>query len=305
MTNIHYIDRLTKKEEKEKVYGQAALNLLYGKRLPSKFFSFLILPLISRFSLSSRLYGALQKSPLTKSKVIPFIKAFGVDTTEFLDPVESFRSFNDFFIRKLKPSCRPLVNGNDVAVLPADGRYLVYPHIDNADGFVVKGEKFSLEELLKDRALAQKYAQGSMVIARLCPVDYHRFHFPCNGVPEEPQLINGPLFSVNPIALKRNIRFLSQNKRIITPIHTKNFGTLLYIEVGATHVGSIHQTFIPREHYAKGDEKGFFSFGGSCLILLFEPSRIQLDEDLLQASQKKIETRGLLGQSLGRSLSPI
>lgn len=305
MNEIHYIDRLTRKEEKEKVYGETALKLLYGKHPAGRFLSFFLLPLVSRISFFSKLYGAFQKSSFSKSKVQPFINAFNVDTSEFLDPVETYRSFNDFFIRRLKPECRPLMNGNDVAVLPADGRYLVYPNIAQSDGFVVKGEKFSLEKLLDNQALAQKYDQGSMVIARLCPVDYHRFHFPCNGVPEEPQLINGPLFSVNPIALKRNIRILSQNKRVITPVHTKNFGTILYIEVGATHVGSIHQTFIPHEHYAKGDEKGYFSFGGSSLILLFEPSRIQFDEDLLLASQKKVEMRGNLGQSLGRSLSLI
>ena len=140
------------------------------------------------------------------------------------------------------------------------------------------------------------------MIARLCPTDYHRFHFSFNCIPDAPRLINGPLYSVNPIALKRNIQILSENKRVITVLNTKNFGSVLSVEVGATYVGSINQTFAPREHYAKGDEKGYFSFGGSTLVLLFEPGRIQFDQDLIDASKRKIEVRGLFGQSLGRAL---
>jgi phosphatidylserine decarboxylase len=302
---IRYLNRLTKKEEKENVYGEFFLQVLYGKKWIFKFFSFFFLPLFTRFSFFSRLYGAFQKSRWSRFKIRPFIKKFHIDENEFLVPADSFYSFNDFFIRKLKSSCRPIVNGHDIAILPADGRFLVYPHMHEVKGFWVKGENFSLEKLLEDSLLAHKYSQGAMLLARLAPVDYHRFHFPCNCVPEKSKRINGHLFSVNPMALKRNIHILTQNKRVITPLLTKNFGTILYIEIGATHVGSICQTFIPGEPYAKGDEKGYFSFGGSCLILLFEPARIQFDQDLLEASYRQIETKALMGQSLGRSLSPL
>jgi phosphatidylserine decarboxylase len=301
MSEIRYIDRTTRKEEVEQVYGKVFLDILYGHNPFHRILSAVLLPL-SKISLFSQLYGAFQKSCFSRYKIRPFIDAFRVDETEFLDPVSSYRSFNDFFIRKLKPSARPLAHGSDVAVLPADGRYLVYQNIEQANGFLVKGHKFSLRELLKSDQLAKRYAQGAMVIARLCPTDYHRFHFPCSCEPEKAQLINGPLYSVNPIALKQNIDILSQNKRVITQLNTKQFGTVLYIEVGATNVGSIVQTYTPNEHYDKGDEKGYFSFGGSCLILLFEPSRIQLDQDLIEVSERKLETRGLLGQPLGRAI---
>ncbi len=300
---IKYIDRQTRTEKSEVVYGQIYLESLYGKKWWCKIVSLIFLPLVAKLSFLSRLYGALQKSKWSRRKIPPFIKKFQVDTTEFLQPVESFQSFNDFFTRKLKP--RPIAHGNDVAILPADGRYLVYESVHLADGFLVKDHKFSLEELVHDATIAHKYLQGSMVIARLAPVDYHRFHFPINCKPEAPQEVPGPLFSVNPIALKGNIHILSRNKRVITSCHTKNFGTVLYIEIGATHVGTIHQTFVPEEFYAKGDEKGYFSFGGSCIILLFEPFRIQFDQDLIDASHRKIETLGRFGQSLGRALSPL
>jgi phosphatidylserine decarboxylase len=302
MAEVHYIDRKSQKKEKELIYGKIFIELLYGKNFFSRFLYFSLLPIFSKFSFTSKLYGFFQKSSFSRSKVQPFIKTFNVDTSEFLAPVESFKCFNDFFIRKLKPEARPLAGGSEVAVLPADGRYLFYSHIEAANQFLIKGEKLFLTELLQDNKMAEHYTQGSMLIARLCPVDYHRFHFPCDCTPGSPRLINGHLFSVNPIALKRNIDILSQNKRVITSLHTKNLGTVLYIEVGATYVGSIHQTFVPGRHYAKGDEKGFFEFGGSCLILLFEPGSIQFDQDLLDISKGGLESRCEMGQSLGKAL---
>ncbi|MBS0604886.1 MAG: phosphatidylserine decarboxylase [Verrucomicrobia bacterium] len=304
MTDIFYYDRLSKKEEKEKVYGHFFLKILYGNGILSRFFSLFLLPIFSKIPFLSRLYGAYQKSPISKHKVKPFIRSFEVDASEFLDPVDSFASFNDFFIRRLKPESRPMVSGNDVAALPADARYLVFPNIEKADGFWVKGKKFSLKELLQSEELAARYAQGAMVMARLCPVDYHRFHFPFQCTPGKAKLINGPLFSVNPMALKRNIEFLSENKRMMTELETRNFGKAIYLEVGATYVGCIEQTYTPGEPYAKGEEKGYFAFGGSCLILLFEPGRIEFDQDLIEHSSRKMEVRGLLGQSLGRALAP-
>lgn len=303
MPEITYIDRVTKREEKEKVYGRIFLKMLYGRGLLSRLFSSFALPLFSRVSFLSELYGALQKSRLTRRKVKPFIEAYRIDPLEFALPVEAFNSFNDFFIRKLKKEVRPFAQGEDVLILPADARYLVFPDISKADGFWVKGQKFTLQELLDDDALAAQFEGGSMAMARLCPVDYHRFHFPCDNVPGEPRLINGPLFSVNPIALKRNIRIISQNKRMITLLHTERFGSVLYLEIGATYVGSIHQTYAANKPVRKGDEKGFFSFGGSCLVLLFEPNRIVFDADLIDASARKMEVRGLLGQSLGRTVN--
>jgi phosphatidylserine decarboxylase len=302
---LRYIHRASKQECVEKVYGARFLEALYGTFWLSRIFSFLFLPLFSRVTFFSHLYGWLQKTRLSRCKIKPFIQNFQVDSSEFLEPVSSFQSFNDFFIRKLKPEARPITPGNDVAILPADARYLVYENIHNTPGFWVKGHKFCLVELLQDRTLAEKYAHGSMVIARLAPVDYHRYHFPMNCLPQTPQEIKGHLYSVNPIALKRNIEILTQNKRVLTKLQTKNFGTVLYIDVGATYVGTIHQTFIPGEPYAKGDEKGYFSFGGSCLILIFEPGRIQFDQDLIDASKRHIEVLGHMGQSLGRALRPL
>ncbi|MCB1106745.1 MAG: phosphatidylserine decarboxylase [Chlamydiia bacterium] len=299
MATIYYKDRATGELKKEKVYGKFFLEALYGSSLLARLFSVIFLPIISHIPFFSHFYGRRQKGKKSRLKIIPFIRDFHVDTTEFVDPVESFSSFNDFFIRKLKPNARPIASGDSIAVLPADGRFLAFQDLTKVEGFYVKGEKFDLRCLLRDEFLFDLYKKGSMLIARLCPTDYHRFHFPCTCTPGKSQLINGPLFSVNPIALRKHISILNENKRMLTLLESHLFGKIAYIEVGATCVGSIQQTFTPNKTSAKGEEKGYFEFGGSCLILLFEPGRIQFDQDLIEASSEMIETYAKMGEPLG------
>lgn len=254
---------------------------------------------VSKLPVVSRLYGWWQRLPLSRRKVLPFIQKYQIDASEFEQDPSHFRSFDAFFIRHLKKSVRPIASGNEQAIIPADGRYRFYPDLSVVDGLIVKGKRFSLEELLKDDALASRYFNGTAVLGRLCPTDYHRFHFPCDAFPGEAKLIKGALYSVNPIALKRNIRILVENRRMVTELKTEAFGKVLYVEVGATNVGAIHQTYTPFEQCRKGQEKGYFSFGGSALILLFEPGRLTLSEDLLKLIRTGLEIRCLIGQPLG------
>lgn len=295
---IQYRDRLTGKKETEKVYGEGGIRFLYGNP-----FGIPLMHLISRLPLVSKLVGWWQRQPFTRKKIAPFIQEYNIDAGEFEKKVEEFDSFNDFFVRKLKPEARPICAGEDIAVIPADGRFLFYPDIEKADGFVVKGKKFSLESLLQDSELATAYAKGAMVIGRLCPSDYHRFHFPCSGLAGMSHPINGSLYSVNPLALQHNLNIMVENKRTLCHIQTERFGKLLYLEIGATNVGSITQSYTPETRVQKGDEKGFFSFGGSTVILLFEPNTIQFDNDLLNKDHQEI--RCLLGQSMGKAVQQL
>ncbi len=150
MSEIKYIDRKSKAVKKEAVYGEFFIKLLYGDGWFTNLLAKVLLPLTCRVSFFSKLYGSVQKSSASRKKVAPFIEKYDIDSTEFLDTVDSFRSFNDFFIRKLKSSVRPIQSGNDVAILPADGRYLVYSNMERCGGIIVKGQCFSLEELLQD-----------------------------------------------------------------------------------------------------------------------------------------------------------
>lgn len=197
---------------------------------------------------------------------------------------------------------RPITPGENVAIFPADGRHLVFQDIEAADGFYVKGLKFSLRDLFGDDGLAQKFAGGSMVISRLCPVDYHRFHFPVAGVPGEARVINGWLYSVSPIALRRQVRYLVENKRAISVMESPAFGTVVVLEVGATNVGSIQQSFVPGRAVEKGDEKGLFAFGGSCVITLFQRGKIRFDADLTEERSEPMEIYAKMGDRLGVGL---
>jgi phosphatidylserine decarboxylase len=174
--------------------------------------------------------------------------------------------------------------------------------VDTAEGFYVKGAKFTLTELLGDAALAGRFAGGAMLISRLCPVDYHRFHFPVSGTPGEPRLINGWLYSVSPVALRRNLRYLVQNKRELTLIESPQFGTVAMLEVGATNVGAIRQSHPPGRPAEKGAEKGLFAFGGSCVITLFQAGRIRFDADIVEQSGQCRETYARMGDRLGEAV---
>ncbi len=301
MDQINYINRITGQKEVEEVYGGKALHFLYGHDLISRLLGTSLLHSLVKFSPFSALYGSWQKSPLSKKKIQPFIEKFKVDASEFQLPVERFSSFNDFFIRRLKPEARPIAPGKDVAIMPADGRYYFYQNIKEADGFIVKGQKFDIAKLLEDHHLASHYVEGSMVMARLCPIDYHRFHFPCDCVPGPTRLINGWLYSVNPIAVKKNLNIFTENKRTVCEMQTEAFGKVLFIEIGATSVGSIHETYTPGHFHPKGAEKGYFSFGASSLILLFEKDCITFDSDLIAATEQGLEIRCLFGQSMGKA----
>jgi phosphatidylserine decarboxylase len=303
MDSIFYIDRQTGKKEKEKVYGAAALRLLYGNDWISRWLGPLLLHTLVKYPFFSALYGKWQASSRSKSKIEPFIQDFEIDPAEFLEDASQFNSFNDFFIRQLKKEARPIAPGENVAIMPADGRYLFYPDISKVDGFVVKDEKFDLATLLEDAELASKYEHGTMIMARLCPTDYHRFHFPCNCIPGNTKTINGWLYSVNPAALKKDIQIFTKNKRTVCKMATVHFGSVLFLEIGATNVGSIHETYQPHVFQEKGAEKGYFSFGASSLILLFEPNKIQLDQDLIEATLQDLEIKCLMGQSMGKAKS--
>ena len=291
---LFYYDPISKERKEEKIYGNLFLRFIYPK---NKFLFWLTFPkrfILCHFKFFSYLYGLFQKTKHSRKKIPAFCKRFAIDTSEFEKPVEAFTSFNDFFIRKLKSSARPIAQ--DDAICFADGRYQFFPELTHTQTFLIKGQTFNLKRLLQDDHLANEFQTGSMVIARLCPTDYHRFHFPFDCTLSEPKLINGSLYSVNPWALIKNINYLTQNKRMITQL-TSKFGKSLFIEIGATSVGSITQTFSPQSPVKKGDEKGYFSFGGSCIIMLFQNKSIAFAKELL--TQTELEVYCKMGQKLG------
>ncbi len=287
---LYVIDRVTGKREREAIYGEQGLALLYN----GGFWTYPLKILLTKNALFSRFYGWLQASSGSKKKVAPFVKKYGLDPSEFEKKMEDFTSFNDFFTRKLKPKARPICEGP--ACMPADGRYRFFPVIEDGECFTIKGQHFCLSRFLGDEWLAHSYVGGAMLLARLCPTDYHRFHFPCDGTPGKSRLINGTLASVNPFALDKSLSILTENKRMICTLESPQFGEVLIVEIGATNVGTISQTYTPGKPVEKGEEKGFFSFGGSAMALLFKPNQVSFSEDLLV--EQNLEIKCQMGQLL-------
>jgi phosphatidylserine decarboxylase len=289
---IRYFNRHTQKLETEQIYGESFLRWTYG----NPFGKLALHALVKRHGFS-KWYGRRMSKPDSANRILPFIEKYAMNPADFLEPPSSYKSFNEFFFRNLKPEARPI--SAEPIVFPADGRHLGFPDISKIHSFFVKGQTFDLPTLLGDPDLAAKYANGSLVLSRLCPVDYHRFHFPAAGIPSETRTIPGPLFSVSPIALEKKLSYLWTNKRTLTQLQTDEFGTILILEIGATCVGSIHQTYTPNQLVDKGAEKGYFAFGGSSTITIFEAGKVTLSKDLLENSSKQIELYARIGSAMG------
>lgn len=284
--------------ETETIYGERFLRWTYGTPLGK-----LALHILVKRALFSKLYGGLMNRESSRKQIAPFIERYGLNAADFEQSTGSFATFNEFFYRKLKPEARPIDPGESTLVFPADGRHLAFQHFSTCKGIFAKGQVFTLEELVQDNLLARAYSTGSILISRLCPVDYHRFHFPAAGTPTKPTMIEGHLLSVNPIALVQNVRILSTNRRCRTELQTQKFGRVLMIEVGATCVGGFSYTYAPGQRIKKGDEKGFFRFGGSLTMTLFEQGRVVFDDDLLGNSRKLLETYARMGDRIGQGSS--
>jgi phosphatidylserine decarboxylase len=298
---IQYWHRTKKAVETEQIYGERWLRWVYEDPVGR-----LALWLVVRRAFFSGYFGWRMNRRYSAVKILPFIVDYNLDVDEFAKSAFAFKTFNEFFFRALKPGARPITPGDDVAVLPADGRHLVFPDVDTADGFYVKGAKFTLADLLgetrlppEQQVLTRYFAGGAILISRLAPVDYHRFHFPVGGEAGEPRLINGWLYSVHPIALRRNLRYLVENRRMVTRVDSPRFGTVAMVEIGATLVGRIRQMYVPGRNVTKGAEKGLFAFGGSCVITLFARGCVQFDEDLVEQSREHRETYAKMGDRLG------
>jgi phosphatidylserine decarboxylase len=289
-----YFDRYAGELKTESIYGEKPLRWAYGT-------------IIGRFCLEttikqrwfSRLYGRWADCTCSSREILPFIEQFEIDTKDFLETPESYQTFNEFFYRRLKPEARPVYQDDGTACFPADGRQLVIPNLERATHIYAKNQQFDLISLLGDKSLAEKFAGGSAVISRLCPTDYHRFHFPLSGMPGAACLINGPLYSVNPIALSHTFSYLWQNKRRITQVKESPAGDYLILEIGATNVGSIVDSG-SATLVTNGDEKGFFKFGGSMVITMFQAGRFTPAADLAEHSASGVELYARFGDFMGK-----
>ncbi|KAK6069070.1 phosphatidylserine decarboxylase [Seiridium cupressi] len=304
--NILVQDRLTGQinEEKMSVYVRLGIRLLY-KGLKSKDMEKKrIRKMLKSLSVKQ---GKKYDDPASREDIPGFIKFHNLNMDEVLLPMEEFKSFNEFFYRALKPSARPCSapDNPNIFVSPADCRSVVFNTIDSATNIWVKGREFSIKRLLGDAYPedAQRYERGALGIFRLAPQDYHRFHIPVDGILRKPKLIEGEYYTVNPMAIRSALDVYGENVRVICPIDTPNHGRVMVICVGAMMVGSTVITRKEGEEVRRAEELGYFKFGGSTIVLLFEEGTMVFDDDLVDNSNSALETLISAGMSIGHSPS--
>ena len=292
---IYYIDRKTGEKKKEIVKGHKYLEWSYDTKI-GRFF----LETLFKRKLASYIYGKLQDLSSSSKNIKSFVDELSINMEEAIetDPLK-YKTFNDFFIRELKPDARPINNNKNVFISPADGKVFAYENIDIHKVIQVKGMEYSLVELFSSENLASQYEGGTCIVVRLAPSDYHRFHFPDSGVPKLINKIKGKFYSVNPIALKRIQKLYCQNKRELTLFESDNFGKIIMVEVGATCVGTIIQTYEENKWVERGKEKGYFKFGGSTVILFLQKDQVKIDEDIVNNTDLGYETKVYMGEEIG------
>jgi phosphatidylserine decarboxylase len=291
---IQVYNRTTKSYEEELVAGKKYIEWTYQSPIGKN-----ITELIAKKKIFSKLYGLFCDTKFSKNKIKSFVENFNIDMSMSKKKVGEFTSFNDFFTRELTSEARPINKVKNILVSPGDGRITAYEDIDLDNIIQIKGLTYSLKELINNNAISNKYNNGVCVILRLCPTDYHRFHFVDSGIPYENHHINGHYYSVNPIALKSIPKLFCENKREWSLFKSDNFKDILHIEVGATCVGSIIQTYSTHNKVNKGDEKGYFKFGGSTTILFFEKDSVKIDRDIIEQSKCGFECKVILGEQIG------
>ncbi len=289
---IEYIDRGSGELKIETPPAEGMLKFIYGNPIGKLG----ILPLAKRKFVSDW-YGREMNKPESVGKIQEFVDSLNIDMSESLLAVDEFSSFNDFFYRQLKPEVRPIADG---FVSPGDGKLLAFEDVSEVNEFFIKGREFTLSEFLANDKQAEGFSDASMFILRLAPNDYHRFHFPYAGTPGACKEIKGSYYSVSPYALASHFsKVFCENKREYCILDTQDKGKVLIAPVGATMVGSIIETYRPNQEVHKGEEMGYFAFGGSTIVVLVNKDKIMIDADLLENTRNGKETFVKMGERIG------
>ena len=243
----------------------------------------------------SKAGGRLLSTRISRLAVGPFVRRSGIDLGEYLGA--PYHSFNEFFSRKIRPELRPIPENPELFISPCDSRLTALP-ITPDSRFTLKGTEYTLASLLRNEELAERFSGGWCLIFRLCVDDYHRYCYVADGEKEENTFLPGVLHTVNPIACG-HYPIYKENAREYAVLHTEYWGDILMMEVGALMVGKIVNPH-GAARVARGQEKGYFQFGGSTVVLLTQKNRLNLDAPYPENSAQGIETRVRYGQPIGK-----
>ena len=266
----------------------AALRFLYGTAAGRLLLRPLTAPGLSRA------VGRWMDSGSSRVLIDRFVRKNGIDLSDYLP--EDYASFNAFFTRRIRPELRPIDPSPDALIAPCDGLLTAYRIAPDA-AFAIKGSRYTVRDLLGGNAAADSFAGGMCMVFRLCVDHYHRYCYFDDGEKGENHFLPGRLHTVRPIALAAGPVFV-QNSREYTLLHTEHFGLCAQIEVGALLVGRI-DNYHGAGHFARGEEKGRFLYGGSTVVLLLGPGAADIPQMLFDASARGEETPVRMGQSIG------
>ena len=244
--------------------------------------------------------GRFLDSRVSKRLINPFIRKSGIDMAEYVE--EKYRSFNEFFCRRIREEARPIDESEEGVVSPCDGKVQVFP-INKDSRFTIKGIEYTMKSLLRDPLLADRYCGGTLMLFRLGVDDYHHYCYPADGVEEQSRFLHGVFHTVNPIAAARKPIY-TENAREYSILETKKFGDILLMEVGALSVGKIIN-LRTEGPVRKGEEKGHFEFGASSIILCFEKGAVIPDSEFLINTEKGCETVVKMGAHVGSGAAAL
>ncbi len=278
------------------IYDRKTQSLIEETEHSEKFVEFLYNSVTGRVILKvclarpwlSKLVAFYQKSRFSKKSIIPFIEKHKIDTQHW--DIKSFGCFNDFFIRRKELS----VSQDSMTVNSVAESKLSVFNIDENLCLDIKNSKYSVEEIIGDKNLAEQFENGLCLVFRLSANNYHRYIFPDKGKLKKSYKIKGALHTVRPVSAK--YRVFSRNSREVSVLETENLGEIIQVEVGAMLVGKIRNNKI--SSFDKGDEKGFFEYGGSTVVLLLK-NNVVLDNDILEQTQKGYEVKVDIGEKIG------
>lgn len=264
------------------------LKKLYGTVCGRTAVRILTLPAISKLG------GRILNSGISKFAISPFIAKNHIDMSEY--EKQDYESYNDFFTRRIKKKRRPVNMSDDILISPCDGKLSV-SRIDKDSVFTIKNSSYTVESLLRNKKLAKDFGGGYCFIYRLTVDDYHRYCYVDNGLKSRNFHIPGKLHTVNPAALDFADVY-KENSREYTVMRTENFGDIVQMEVGAMMVGKI-VNYDDKGRVRRGEEKGYFEFGGSTVIVLVKRNTVSVRMDILKNMKDGYETKVKMGEDVG------
>lgn len=245
----------------------------------------------------SRMAGSILNTWPSTFLIDPFVKKNNIKMNEYVP--RRYRSYNEFFTRKIRNGKRPIDHVDANLISPSDGKVSAYK-IGLNSKFRIKNSYYTVESLLRNKELAKEFVGGTIVIIRLTVDNYHRYCYVDDASKERNHFIKGKLYTVNPVALD-HINIYKENSRSYCVLNTKNFGKVVQMEVGALMVGKInnyHRAAIVK----RGQEKGKFEFGGSTIVLLLQRDEVAVHQDILKNTRDGYETIVKMGESIGEAI---